>query len=171
MFLKYVCCLLRENFLHQILVIEWLYEWILPASISEIEIESRTVAFAKQTSRRPPNTPRRSLDDYLTRHVSGANRAIGLRCITRCSSAGSCTFLRTLKATQEINWHATHRAPLQALTLVEEFVAEQAAAQADLVRRADVPAIAIRIDRVHLRAVPDDFMGPLRMKFNNSVGH
>lgn len=110
MFLKYVCCLLRENFLHQILVIEWLYEWVLPASISEIEIESRMVAFAKQTSRRPPSTPRRSPDDYLTRHVSGANRAIGLRCITRCSSAGSCTFLRTLMATQGINWHATHRA-------------------------------------------------------------
>lgn len=68
--------------------------------------------FAKQTSRHPPSTPRRSaLDDYLTRHVSGANRAIGLRCITRCSSAGSCTSLRTLTATQEINWHVTHRAP------------------------------------------------------------
>lgn len=59
----------------------------------------------------------------------------------------------------------------RALTLVEELIAEQAAAQADLVRRADVPAIAIRIDRVHLRAVPDDFMWPLRMKFNNSDRH
>lgn len=110
--MKYVCCLLRQNFFHQILVIEWLYEWVLPASISEIEIESRLAALAKQTSRRPPSTPRRSaLDDYLTRHVSGANRAIGLRCIARCSSAGSCTSLRTLTATQEINWHFTHRAP------------------------------------------------------------
>lgn len=141
----------------------------MPASISEIEIESRLAVLAEQTSRHPPSTPRRlALDDYLARHVFGANRAIGLRCKGRCSSAGSCTSLRTLTK-KSIDTSLVEL--LRALTLVEELVAEKAASQADLVRRADVPAIAIRIDRVHLRAVPDDFMWPLRMKFNNSDRH
>lgn len=129
--------------------------------------------FAKQTSRHPPNIPRRSEpDDYLPRHVFGASRAIGLRCTTRCSSAGSCTSLWTLPQRKEsIDTPLFIIEPHQALTLVEEFVAEKAAAQSNLVRRTDMPAIAIRIDRVHLRAMPDDFMWPSRAKLNNSDGH